>query len=62
MLSLFLPVLKSIRAGLQNDVTFWPIILVGAVVILIVGAVIIVLIVLAVKYLNRIRNNKTKDD
>ena len=62
LLSLLFPVLKSIGTGVPNDVNFGPVIAIGIVVILVVGAVIITLIVLAVKFLIRLRNKKTNHD
>ena len=61
-LSLLLPVLKAFGDKIRYDLSFGPIIAIGLIVILIVGSAIIFLIVLAVKYLTRIRKNKTKND
>jgi hypothetical protein len=62
LLSILFPVLKSLATGVQNDVSWGPVIAIGLVVILVVGAAIIFLIVLAVKFLIRLRNNKAKHD
>ena len=60
ILSLLFPVLKSIGTGVPNDVNFGPVIAIGLVVILVVGAALIFLIVLAVKYLMRLKNKNIK--
>jgi len=60
ILSLLFPVLKSIGTGVPNDVNFGPVIAIGLVVILVVGAALSFLIVLAVKYLMRLKNKNIK--
>ena len=60
ILSLLFPVLKSIGTGVSNDANFGPVIAIGLVVILVVGAALIFLIVLAVKYLMRLKNKNIK--
>jgi hypothetical protein len=63
ILSLLLPMLRSIGTGIEYNSAepfFYGVR--KLVIIIAAGIIIIVLIVLAVKYLIRIRNNKTKDD
>jgi hypothetical protein len=62
LLSILFPVLKSLATGVQNDMSSGPVIAIGLVVILVLGAGIIFLIVLAAKFLIRLRNNKAKHD
>jgi hypothetical protein len=62
LLSILFPVLQSLATGVQNDVSWGSVIAIGFVVILVLGAGIIFLIVLAVKFLIRLRNNKAKHD
>ena len=62
LLSILLPILKSFSDRVHYDVSFGPFIAIGIAVILVVGAGIIFLIVLAVKFLIRLRNKKTKHD
>ena len=61
ILSILLPLLESLRTGVQFDVSFGPLLYVGLAVIIAVGIGLIFLIVLAVKFLLRIRKNRTKN-
>jgi hypothetical protein len=61
ILSILLPFVESLRTGVPFDVSFGPLLYVGLAVIIAVGIGLIVLIVLAVKFLLRIRKNRTKN-
>ncbi len=60
ILSILFPVTDSIQPVLY-DVAVWPFIVVGLAMILGIGAVIVIVIIAAVKFLKRLRNNNAKN-
>lgn len=60
IMSILFPVTDSLQPVLY-DVAVWPIIVVGLAMILGIGAVIVIVIIAAVKFLKRLRNNKAKN-
>jgi hypothetical protein len=61
LLSILIPFIESLGHKVQFDANFAPIIFIGLAVIIVVGVGLIVLIVLAIKFLTRIRKNRDKN-